>query len=142
MTTSQVSRVCILQNTPTIVLIVFTGVTRPCRNILGDRALLRLYGSYTSLSRTSWFSCFSYRIKQCTDINHNDLVTTHHELGHIQYYLQYWNQPYEYRTGANPGFHEAVGDTLSLSVDTPQHLKKIGLLESYTADDGTLLLGP
>ena len=82
---------------------------------------------------------FSYRIKQCTDINHDDLVTTHHELGHVQYYLQYWNQPYEYRTGANPGFHEAVGDTLSLSVDTPQHLKKIGLLESYTADDGTLL---
>ncbi|KAL9965320.1 hypothetical protein ACROYT_G029106 [Oculina patagonica] len=72
------------------------------------------------------------RIKQCTNINHNDLVTTHHELGHIQYYLQYWDQPYEYRTGANPGFHEAVGDTMSLSVDTPQHLKKIGLLESVS----------
>nr|UQI50242.1 angiotensin-converting enzyme [Haliclona caerulea] len=70
------------------------------------------------------------RIKQCTTVTHNYLVTTHHELGHIQYYLQYWDQAYEYRTGANPGFHEAVGDTLSLSVDTPQHLKKIGLLET------------
>ena len=75
-----------------------------------------------------------YRVKQCTNINHNDLVTTHHELGHIQYYLQYWDQPFEYRTGANPGFHEAVGDTMSLSVDTPQHLKKIGLLDDYSDD--------
>ena len=63
-------------------------------------------------------------------------MTTHHELGHIQYYLQYWNLSIEYRTGANPGFHEAMGDTLSLSVDTPQHLKKIGLLQSYVNDDG------
>ena len=73
-------------------------------------------------------------MKQCTNINHNDLVTTHHELGHIQYYLQYWDQPFEYRTGANPGFHEAVGDTLSLSVDTPQHLQKIGLLDDFSND--------
>jgi len=71
------------------------------------------------------------RVKQCTTVTHNYLVTTHHELGHIQYYLQYWDRPYKYRTGANPGFHEAVGDTLSLSVDTPQHLKNIGLLDSF-----------
>ena len=75
-----------------------------------------------------------YRVKQCTNIDHNDLVTVHHELGHIQYYLQYWDQPFEYRTGANPGFHEAVGDTMSLSVDTPQHLEKIGLLDDYSDD--------
>ena len=80
-----------------------------------------------------------FRIKQCTNINHNDLVTTHHELGHIQYYLQYWDQPYEYRTGANPGFHEAVGDTMSLSVDTPQHLKNIGLLQEYSNDTGMMV---
>ena len=78
----------------------------------------------------------SFRIKQCTNVNHNYLVTTHHELGHIQYYLQYWDQPTEYRTGANPGFHEAVGDLMSLSVDTPQHLKNIDLLEEYSNDTG------
>ena len=80
------------------------------------------------------------RVKQCTNINHNDLVTTHHELGHIQYYLQYWDQPSVYRTGANPGFHEAVGDTLSLSVDTPQHLKKIGLLDDFSNDTSKEIL--
>ncbi|XP_048587927.1 angiotensin-converting enzyme [Nematostella vectensis] len=72
------------------------------------------------------------RIKQCTTITHDYLVTTHHELGHIQYFLQYAHQPYEYRTGANPGFHEAVGDTLSLSVDTPAHLHRIGLLDAVS----------
>ena len=28
------------------------------------------------------------------------------------------------------GFHEAIGDTLALAVQTPDHLKSIGLLES------------
>ena len=32
-----------------------------------------------------------------------DLITVHHEMGHIQYYLQYKDQPYAYRSGANPG---------------------------------------
>ena len=42
------------------------------------------------------------------------LITTHHEMGHIQYYLQYKDLPVVYREGANPGFHEAVGDVLSI----------------------------
>lgn len=36
------------------------------------------------------------------------------------------------------GFHEAIGDTISLSVSTPKHLNKIGLLpktsRTYEAD--------
>lgn len=39
------------------------------------------------------------------------------------------------RTGANPGFHEAVGDMIALSVSTPQHLEKIGLLKDYADSD-------
>jgi len=72
------------------------------------------------------------RVKMCTKINQEDFVTIHHELGHIYYYLLYWNQPLEYRTGANPGFHEAVGDTLVLSIQTPGHLNKIGLLNKVS----------
>ena len=81
-----------------------------------------------------------YRIKQCVDITHNQLVTLHHELGHIQYFLQYWNLSAVYRTGVNPGFHEAVGDLMSLSVDTTTHLQKLGLLENYTSDEGGLIV--
>lgn len=68
----------------------------------------------------------------CTGIDYDDFVTIHHEMGHIQYYLQYKNQPITLRGGANPGFHEAVGDTIALSVATPKHLEKVGLLQNYT----------
>ena len=44
----------------------------------------------------------------------------------------YWNQPLVYRDGANPGFHEAVGDTILLSVKTPTHLNKVGLLQNIS----------
>ncbi|KAK3712055.1 hypothetical protein RRG08_045043 [Elysia crispata] len=76
-----------------------------------------------------------FRIKMCTTINHEDLMTVHHEMGHIQYYMLYENQPLVYRHGANPGFHEAVGDTIALSVQTPGHLKTIGLLKAGNEQD-------
>jgi peptidyl-dipeptidase A len=41
------------------------------------------------------------------------------------------------------GFHEAIGDTMALSVQTPKHLQSVGLLEeveeSYEADINYLL---
>lgn len=46
---------------------------------------------------------FVVRIKMCTDITMENLITIHHEMGHIQYYLQYQNQSVEFREGANPG---------------------------------------
>lgn len=64
------------------------------------------------------------------------LFTVHHEMGHVEYYLQYKDQPVTFRSGANPGFHEAIGDVMSLSVSTPGHLKKIGLLDTVTEDKG------
>uniref|UniRef100_UPI00358E57EB angiotensin-converting enzyme isoform X2 n=1 Tax=Myxine glutinosa TaxID=7769 RepID=UPI00358E57EB len=76
-----------------------------------------------------------FRIKMCTVVNMEDLFTIHHEMGHIQYYLQYKDQPVPFRNGANPGFHEAIGDVLALSVSTPKHLKEIGLLEKVEDDE-------
>ncbi|XDV45023.1 hypothetical protein PO909_013201 [Leuciscus waleckii] len=70
-----------------------------------------------------------FRIKQCTVVTMDDLITVHHEMGHVQYFLQYKDQPISFRDGANPGFHEAIGDVLALSVSTPKHLKSIGLLD-------------
>ncbi|XP_010012983.1 PREDICTED: angiotensin-converting enzyme [Nestor notabilis] len=75
-----------------------------------------------------------FRIKQCTTVTMEQLFTVHHEMGHIQYYLQYKDQPVSFRSGANPGFHEAIGDVMSLSVSTPSHLKEIGLLNSAAED--------
>ena len=78
------------------------------------------------------------RIKQCTDITQDDFITVHHEMGHVEYYLQYKNLSVVYRRGANPGFHEAVGDVLALSVSTPEHLHTIGLLDQVEDDRGIL----
>ena len=75
-----------------------------------------------------------FRIKQCTRINMEDLLTAHHEMGHVEYYLQYKNQPTVYKEGANPGFHEAVGDVIALSASTPSHLKNIKLLKDDSTD--------
>lgn len=39
----------------------------------------------------------------CTHVDMKDLVTAHHEMAHIQYFLAYRNQPKVFRDGANPG---------------------------------------
>ncbi|XP_069675764.1 angiotensin-converting enzyme-like [Periplaneta americana] len=80
-----------------------------------------------------------YRVKQCTRTNMLNLATVHHEMGHIQYFMEYRNQPFMFKDGANPGFQEAVGDVIFLSMITPKHLKSIGLLpadfeSSYMSD--------
>ncbi|KAL8561905.1 hypothetical protein ACOMHN_046695 [Nucella lapillus] len=85
-------------------------------------------------SAWSFFNSKDFRIKMCTDITMEDLITIHHEMGHVQYYLQYKHLPVLFQSGANPGFHEAIGDTMALSVSTPEHLKKIGLLSSVQKD--------
>ncbi|MBW3618389.1 MAG: M2 family metallopeptidase [Proteobacteria bacterium] len=69
------------------------------------------------------------RIKMCTKVNAEDFQTVHHELGHNYYQRAYKDQPYLYRGGANDGFHEAIGDFVSLSVVTPEYLKQIDLIE-------------
>ncbi|TMJ19349.1 MAG: M2 family metallopeptidase [Alphaproteobacteria bacterium] len=69
------------------------------------------------------------RIKMCTRVNADDFVTAHHELGHNFYQRAYNRQPFLYLDSANDGFHEAIGDTIALSV-TPEYLQQIGLLQA------------
>ena len=81
------------------------------------------------------------RIKMCTKINDEDFRTIHHELGHNFYQRAYNQQPLIYQDSANDGFHEAVGDTIALSI-TPEYLKQIGLIDQVpdpSKDLGLLL---
>jgi peptidyl-dipeptidase A len=81
------------------------------------------------------------RLKMCIRINAEDFATIHHELGHNYYQMAYAPQPFLFQESANDGFHEAIGDTIALSV-TPEYLKKIGLIDSVpdeSADIGLLL---
>ena len=56
--------------------------------------------------------------------------TTHHELGHIYYYLSYTNPdvPPLLRGGANRAYHEAVGSLMGLASLQPRFLSEIGLV--------------
>lgn len=74
-----------------------------------------------------------FRIKMCTEVTMDYLLTIHHEMGHIQYYMQYAHQPPMFRSGGNEGFHEAVGEVMAMNVATPEHLRAIDLLDP--ADD-------
>lgn len=68
------------------------------------------------------------RLKMCIQRTGEDFRTVHHELGHNFYQRAYMNQPFLYEGSANDGFHEAIGDTIALSI-TPEYLNKIGLLD-------------
>jgi peptidyl-dipeptidase A len=75
------------------------------------------------------------RIKMCIEPTMDDLLVIHHELGHDFYFSQYYKMPILFQTtGANDGFHEAIGDTIALSV-TPQYLKDRGLLATLAPSD-------
>lgn len=80
-------------------------------------------------SAEDFYTKDDFRIKMCTVVNIEDFKTIHHEMGHIEYFMAYENQPTVYRNGANSAFHEAVGDTIALSVMSRKHLETIGLLK-------------
>jgi len=81
------------------------------------------------------------RIKMCIETTAEDFRTIHHELGHNFYQRAYNKQPFLFRDSANDGFHEAIGDTIALSI-TPRYLKRIGLIDAEpdpSKDVGLLL---
>lgn len=81
------------------------------------------------------------RIKMCIQLTGEEFSVIHHELGHNFYQRAYNKQPMLYQESANDGFHEAIGDTIALSV-TPGYLKEIGLLDNVpdeSKDIGLLL---
>ena len=57
--------------------------------------------------------------------------TTHHELGHIYYYVAYTNPdvPPLLREGANRAFHEAVGSLLGLAAMQKPFMAHLNLIE-------------
>jgi peptidyl-dipeptidase A len=67
------------------------------------------------------------RIKMCIEPTEEDFVTIHHELGHNFYQRAYNTLPLTFRDSANDGFHEAIGDTIALSI-TPEYLVKLGFI--------------
>ena len=68
--------------------------------------------------------------------------TSHHELGHVYYYMAYSNPdvPITLRGGANRAFHEAIGDLISIAARQPLYLKEIGVMPKEMKIDRTAYL--
>lgn len=69
--------------------------------------------------------------------------TSHHELGHVYYYIAYSNPkvPHVLREGMNRAFHEAVGDLIGIAAHQQPYLRQIGILpESFKVDPNEYLL--
>jgi peptidyl-dipeptidase A len=78
------------------------------------------------------------RIKMCINVNYEDLRTIYHELGHNYYQRAYGIQPPLFQDGAHSGFHEAIGDTVNLSM-TPAYLAEVGLLDDAAASEEAII---
>jgi peptidyl-dipeptidase A len=79
------------------------------------------------------------RFKMCIDQTAEDFTTIHHELGHNFYQRAYAKLPPIFRDSANDGFHEAIGDTIAISV-TPEYLVKVGLIAKAPDASGDIPL--
>lgn len=64
-------------------------------------------------------------------------TTTHHELGHIYYYMTYSRPevPHLLREGANRSYHEGMGDLIALAASQEPYLREIGLISEQTPID-------
>jgi peptidyl-dipeptidase A len=78
------------------------------------------------------------RTKMCIKPNEEDFTTIYHELGHVYYYMAYNKLPPIFQTGANDGFHEAIGDTIVLAM-TPQYLASIGMVGEQQQSEQSLI---
>lgn len=82
--------------------------------------------------------CYSTRwdifnISYSTKINHSHIAMEPIQVNCLRPRCYKLNNKYIFDN--KEGFHEAVGDTLALSVQTPKHLKEIGLLDEATPID-------
>jgi peptidyl-dipeptidase A len=69
--------------------------------------------------------------------------TTHHELGHGYYFMSYTNPavPPLLRDGANPSFHEGMGELIAMATRQIPYLKSVGVLPAdYKVDEMQVLL--
>jgi peptidyl-dipeptidase A len=69
--------------------------------------------------------------------NEQWFATSHHELGHIYYFLTYSRPevPFVLREGANRAFHEAIGELAKLASQQTPYLIKIGVIPEGKAPD-------
>ncbi|HZE89646.1 MAG TPA: M2 family metallopeptidase, partial [Verrucomicrobiae bacterium] len=68
--------------------------------------------------------------------------TAHHELGHAYYYISYERPevPILLRAGANRGFHEGIGELISIAAMQTPYLKQVGVMPADRNPDRIAVL--
>lgn len=68
-----------------------------------------------------------YRMIACAAPTIEDFHVIVHEMGHLQYYMAFAEQPTIYQDG-NAAIQESIGDAIFLGMMTPHHLNRLQLL--------------
>ncbi|MBA2338851.1 MAG: M2 family metallopeptidase, partial [Pyrinomonadaceae bacterium] len=87
-------------------------------------------------------NCEDVRSLMSVEPNADWYETTHHELGHIYYYISYSNPdvPLLLREGANRAYHEAIGTMMGLAATQRPFLEGRGLVSRNAQVDETQAL--
>lgn len=88
---------------------------------------------------SAWHMDLEHDVRSLMSIEPNAewYETTHHEFGHIYYFLLYTNPnvPVLLRNGANRAFHEAIGSMLGLAAMQKPFLQNLDLIPADTETD-------
>ncbi|XP_055310478.1 angiotensin-converting enzyme-like [Sitodiplosis mosellana] len=68
-----------------------------------------------------------YRMIVCAEQTIRDFGVIVHEMGHLQYFMAYKDQPTIFQDG-NAAIQESIGDAIFLGIMTPHHLNRLNLL--------------
>ncbi len=93
---------------------------------------------------SAWHLDLNHDVRSLMSVEPNTewYETTHHELGHIYYYMSYTNPnvPLLLREGANRAYHEAVGSLMGLAAMQPRFVEAVGLSTGGAKPDANRLL--
>ena len=93
---------------------------------------------------SAWHMDLNHDVRALMSIEPNAewYETTHHEYGHIYYYLTYSNPdvPPLLRAGANRAYHEALGSLMGLAASQKPFLAGLNLIDPKAKTDETQML--
>jgi peptidyl-dipeptidase A len=93
---------------------------------------------------SAWHMDLEHDVRSLMSVEPNTewYETTHHELGHVYYYLCYTNPgvPPLLREGANRAYHEAVGSLMGLAAMQPRFVETVGLASGGAKPDPIQIL--
>ena len=82
---------------------------------------------------SAWHINLEHDVRSLMSVQSNErwFGTTHHELGHIYYYMSYTRPevPPLLREGANRAFHEGIGELIDLASRQVPYLQHVGVLD-------------